>query len=68
MFLLHADGELALAFRLGAVFAEDGAGEDFDFGDVVGGVGGVGEHGVGEVFFVAVGYVSGWGFLNVGRG
>lgn len=36
-----------------AVLAEEVAGEDFEFGDEVVGVGGVGEHGVGEVFFVA---------------
>lgn len=54
MFVLHADGELALAFRLSAVFADDGAGKDFDFGDKVGRVRGVGEHGFGEIFFVAV--------------
>ena len=51
--LLHRLGGFALALALGAVFAEDVAGEDFDFGDKVSRVGGVLEHRVDEVFFVA---------------
>ena len=51
--LLHSLGGFALAFALGAVLAEDVAGEDFDFGDEVRGVGGVLEHRVDEVLFVA---------------
>ena len=51
--LFHRLGGFALAFALGAVLAEDVAGEDFDFGDEVGGVGGVLEHRVDEVFLVA---------------
>lgn len=58
VFLLHGFGGLALALALGAVLAEDGAGEDFDFGDGVGGVGGVLEHGVDEVIFVAGKFIS----------
>ena len=51
--LLHGLGGLALTLALGAVLAEDVAGEDFDFGDEVRGVGGVLEHRVDEVLFVA---------------
>ena len=53
MLLFHRLGIFALAFALGAVLAEDVAGEDFDFGDEVGRVGGVLEHRVDEVFLVA---------------
>lgn len=53
--LLHRLGELALPLALGAVLAEDGAGEDFDFRDEVRGVVGVLEHRVDEVLFVAGG-------------
>ena len=56
MLLFHRFGGFALTSALGAVFAEDVAGEDFDFGHEVGGVGGVLEHGVDEVFFVADGF------------
>ena len=53
MLLFHRFGEFALALALGAVLAEDVAGEDFDFRDEVGRVGGVLEHCVDEVLFVA---------------
>ena len=55
MLLFHRLGIFALALALGAVLAEDVAGEDFDFGDEVRRVGGVLQHGVDEVFFVAEG-------------
>ena len=42
-----------MALALGAVLAEDVAGEDFDFGDEVARVGGVLEHRVDEIIFVA---------------
>ena len=51
--LFHRLGGFALALALGAVLAEDVAGEDFDLGDEVRRVGGVLEHRVDEVFFVA---------------
>ena len=51
--LFHRLGGFGLGFALGAVLAEDVAGEDFDFGDEVRRVGGVLEHRVDEVFFVA---------------
>ena len=53
MLLFHRFGGFALALALGAVLAEDVAGEDFDFRDEVGRVGGVLEHCVDEVLFVA---------------
>ena len=53
MLLFHRLGVFALTLALGAVLAEDVAGEDFDFGDEVRRVGGVLQHGVDEVFFVA---------------
>lgn len=53
MLLFHRFGELALALTLGAVPAEDVAGEDFDFRDEVRRVGGVLEHIVDEIVFVA---------------
>ena len=53
MLLLHRLGEFALALALRAVLAEDVAGEDFNLGDEVGGMVGIGEHGVDEVLFVA---------------
>ena len=51
--LLHRLGGFALALALGAVLAQDVAGEDFDFGDEVRRVGGILEHRVDEVLFVA---------------
>ena len=51
--LFHRLGGFALALALGAVLAQYVAGEDFDFGDEVRGVGGVLEHRVDEIFFVA---------------
>ena len=53
MLLLHRLGGFALTFALGAVLAQDVAGEDFDFGDEVRRVGGILEHRVDEVLFVA---------------
>ena len=53
--LFHRLGIFALTLALGAVLAEDVAGEDFDFGDEVRRVGGVLQHGVDEVFLVAKG-------------
>lgn len=58
MLLLHRLGELALALALGAVLAEDVAGEDFDFGDEVFGVVGVLEHRVDQIVFVAAPCIS----------
>ena len=54
MLLLHRFGGFALALALGAVLAQDVAGEDFNLGDEVGRVGGVLEHCIDEIFFVAV--------------
>ena len=51
--LFHRLGGFALTFALGAVLAQNVAGEDFDFGDEVRRVGGVLVHRVDEVFFVA---------------
>ena len=53
MLLLHRFGEFTLALALGAGFAEDVAGEDFDFGDEVCGMVRVLEHCVDKVVFIA---------------
>ena len=54
----HRLGGFALPLALGAVLAEDVAGEDFDFRDEVGRMAGVLEHSVDEVFLVAGDLIS----------
>ena len=66
--LFHRLGGLALTFALATVFAEDVAGEDLDFGHEVSGVGGVLEHGVDEVFFVAERFVGSISFCVATKG
>ena len=53
MLLFHRFGGLALALALGTILAEYATGEDFDLGYEVCRVGGVIEHRVDEVLFVA---------------
>lgn len=52
--LLHGGGVVALAFGLRAVLADNGPADDFDFGDVVMGLGCVVEHRVDQVVLVTM--------------
>ena len=52
MFVFHTDRKFALTLALAAVLTDDDAAEDFDLGEVVGGVGGIGVHGKLEIFFI----------------
>lgn len=58
MFIFHGHRDISLAFALPAIFAEDAATEDFDFGDVVRVVSRVADHSVGEVFLVTNGIAN----------